>query len=300
MPTYTAPGVYVEEVPSSQKVLSAAPTAVAAFVGFTEKAPTDDPNDPEGLAPRLVTSWTQFESAVRRLRRGRVLPLSVYGYFDNGGSLAYIVRIPNTEPSGEPRRLALPAADRALGLPICGRERRARRRPRRIAIDAPTDADDARRPERRSPSRCSTDGEAVESLRRPRRSAPATATSRRSSTRPRRKVKVEVALADKTSTCPASSRCSSRAPTRSRRPPPTPVPVTGRKFAGSESARTGINGLAIADDVTMVIVPDLITAATKDDGTVDLGPVEGRADGADHRTASSTATGWRSSTRLPA
>ena len=52
---------------------------------------------------------------------------------------------------------------------------------------------------------------------------------------------------------------------------PAPVPVTGRKFTGSESARTGINGLTIADDVTMVIVPDLITAATKADGTVDLG-----------------------------
>ena len=49
-----------------------------------------------------------------------------------------------------------------------------------------------------------------------------------------------------------------------------PVPVTGRKFAGSESARNGINGLAIAEDVTMVVVPDLITAATKADGTVDL------------------------------
>ena len=39
MPTYTAPGVYVEEVASTQKVLSAAPTAVAAFVGFTERIP---------------------------------------------------------------------------------------------------------------------------------------------------------------------------------------------------------------------------------------------------------------------
>jgi hypothetical protein len=46
--------------------------------------------------------------------------------------------------------------------------------------------------------------------------------------------------------------------------------VTGRKFAGSESARTGINGLAIAADVTMVVVPDLITAATQEDGTIDL------------------------------
>ena len=52
--------------------------------------------------------------------------------------------------------------------------------------------------------------------------------------------------------------------------PATPVPVNGRRFAGSESARTGINGLAIAEDVTMVIVPDLVTAATKPDKTVDL------------------------------
>jgi phage tail sheath protein FI len=52
---------------------------------------------------------------------------------------------------------------------------------------------------------------------------------------------------------------------------PVPVPVSGRAFAGSETARRGINGLAIADDVTIVIVPDLITAATKEDGSVDLG-----------------------------
>jgi len=49
------------------------------------------------------------------------------------------------------------------------------------------------------------------------------------------------------------------------------VPVSGRKFAGSETARSGINGLAIAEDVTIVAVPDLLTAATKPDGSVDLG-----------------------------
>ena len=72
MPTYAAPGVYVEEVASTQKVLSAAPTAVAAFVGFTERYPTDDPTDPDGLAPRLVTSWAPVREPVRRLhaRRG--------------------------------------------------------------------------------------------------------------------------------------------------------------------------------------------------------------------------------------
>ena len=52
---------------------------------------------------------------------------------------------------------------------------------------------------------------------------------------------------------------------------PTPVSVPGRAFAGSESARTGISGLTIADDVTMVMVPDLVTAATQEDGSIDLG-----------------------------
>src|SRR5438067_12940853 len=99
MPTYTAPGVYVEEVPSSQKVLSAAPTAIAAFVGFTESAPTDDPNDPQGAAPRLVTSWSQFESLYGSFAEGCMLPLAVYGYFANGCRIAYICRVPNTSPA---------------------------------------------------------------------------------------------------------------------------------------------------------------------------------------------------------
>src|SRR4051794_30929719 len=109
MPTYAAPGVYVEEVASTQKVLTSAPTAVAAFVGFTERAPNNDPNDPEGLSPRLVTSWGQFENLYGGFTPNAILPLSVYGYFANGGSIAYVVRIPNTTPSGEPARKELPA-----------------------------------------------------------------------------------------------------------------------------------------------------------------------------------------------
>jgi phage tail sheath protein FI len=54
------------------------------------------------------------------------------------------------------------------------------------------------------------------------------------------------------------------------KPDPTPVAVKPKAFSGSDTERTGINGLAIADDVTMVLVPDLISAATQDDGSVDL------------------------------
>jgi phage tail sheath protein FI len=49
------------------------------------------------------------------------------------------------------------------------------------------------------------------------------------------------------------------------------VVVKAPAFAGSETNRRGINGLVIADDVTMVMVPDLVTAATKADGSIDLG-----------------------------
>ena len=36
---YTAPGVYIEEVPSGSSPIVGVGTAVAAFMGFTEKVP---------------------------------------------------------------------------------------------------------------------------------------------------------------------------------------------------------------------------------------------------------------------
>ena len=115
MPSYLTPGVYVEEVPSGSGSLSAGATAIAAFVGFTEKAPKDDPTDPDGLKPRLVTNWAQFESLYGGFVPGAMLPHSVYGWFLNGGSVCYIVRVPHNRPSEESGQMALPAADRALG-----------------------------------------------------------------------------------------------------------------------------------------------------------------------------------------
>jgi uncharacterized protein len=270
VPTYTAPGVYVEEVPSSQKVLSAAPTAIAAFVGFTERAPTDDPNDPEGLSPRLVTSWTQFEELYGGFAPGCMLPLSVYGYFQNGGSIAYICRIPNAKPAGEPSRAALPAADRALGAPL-------------LVTSVEPDADVTVVIETDDPGAApAADGPATFTLRivdhgaevesYPGLSldakAPNNAATVVNATSTR--VKIEVAL-DAKADLSTALEVMKPGVFALEKAPPLPAPVSGRAFAGSESARAGINGLAIADEVTMVIVPDLVTAARREDGTVDLG-----------------------------
>jgi phage tail sheath protein FI len=268
VPTYTAPGVYVEEVPSSQKVLSAAPTAIAAFVGFTQRAPDDDPNDPTGAAPRLVTSWSQFEKLYGSFSEGCMLPLSVYGYFANGGSIAYICRVPNAAPAGQPSKLALDAADRTLGQPL-NIESVAPDALLSVQIDSEEPADGAG-PDDPSPFTLSVleGGKVVESYPHLTFGAGATNVAtvvNKTST----KIKVTVNLDAKAD---LSGQLDILKPGHYplQQDAPKPVPVTGRQFAGSESARNGINGLAVADDVTMVIVPDLVTAATKPDGSTDM------------------------------
>jgi uncharacterized protein len=52
-------------------------------------------------------------------------------------------------------------------------------------------------------------------------------------------------------------------------PPVSAVSATPADLAGSEAERTGYEGLAIADNVTMVAIPDLITVATTADGSLD-------------------------------
>lgn len=85
MPTYLTPGVYVEEVDRGTKPIEGVGTAVAAFLGIAEKGPV-------GKAT-MVANWTQFVNVFGGFIPGAYLAHSVYGYFNNGGTLAYVVRI---------------------------------------------------------------------------------------------------------------------------------------------------------------------------------------------------------------
>ncbi len=262
--TYLTPGVYVEEVASSSATLTAGATAVAAFVGFTAKAPTDDPTDPDGVKPRLVTNWTQFETLYGGFVPGAMLPHSVYGYFNNGGSLAYIVRIPNTIPSDQSGTLALPSADRTAGPAV---EFTTIEPNARIALNVAPEAGDDDGPQtfRLDVVEDGKVAETFEGLTLGGGKNAIDTVVNAKSTRVKVATKIDVdALAAEFATLQAGSYSIEPAPAAR-------VSVAGKTFTGSESARTGINGLVIADDVTMVMVPDLITAATKDDGSVDLG-----------------------------
>jgi phage tail sheath protein FI len=75
----------MEEVSSGSKPIEGVGTAVAAFVGFAEKGPSNEPT--------LVTNWTQFTQTFGEFVEGSYLAHAVYAYFLNGGGVAYVVRV---------------------------------------------------------------------------------------------------------------------------------------------------------------------------------------------------------------
>ena len=264
--SYLHPGVYVEEVASGSATLSAGATAVAAFVGFTEKGPTDDPTDPMGLKPRLVTSWSQFEDLYGGLIPGAMLPHSVYGWFNNGGGVCYIVRVAHIEPAGEPSMKALPANDRTLGQPVTIESIEPDADISVVVTAEESDDDDA-------PASFTVtlvaDGTEAESFTNV-TVVPGDRNIETVVNAESEKVRVATLEAIDPDFDPAMTMLKPGT-FPLEKATPNPVEVKPKAFSGSENDRTGINGLVIADDVTMVMVPDLVTAATMEDGSVDLG-----------------------------
>jgi hypothetical protein len=121
MPSYLSPGVYVEEVASGSRPIEGVGTSVAAFVGLAPTGPLNEPT--------LVTNWTQYVAAFGEFTDGYYLAHSVYGFFNNGGSAAYVVRVGGTaegtsaetkSPSavtGSAAPAALPRASRPSSAP---------------------------------------------------------------------------------------------------------------------------------------------------------------------------------------
>ena len=114
MPTYLSPGVYMEEVSSGSKPIEGVGTAVAAFVGFAERGPANQPT--------LVTNWTQFTQNFGDFVEGSYLAHAVYGYFLNGGGAAYVVRIGGDDDADDAKAAVahgeLPAGEGKAGLVV--------------------------------------------------------------------------------------------------------------------------------------------------------------------------------------
>jgi uncharacterized protein len=113
-PTYLSPGVYVEEIDRASRPIEGVGTAVAAFVGFAERGPVGEPT--------LVTNWSQFTTNFGGFVPGGFLAPAVYGYFNNGGGVCYVTRVPGdlgdgagaNGSAGERSIPALPSVHAAL------------------------------------------------------------------------------------------------------------------------------------------------------------------------------------------
>ncbi|HEY6252281.1 MAG TPA: Ig-like domain-containing protein, partial [Candidatus Angelobacter sp.] len=84
-PTFTYPGVYIEEIPSGVHTITGVATSIAAFVGWAPQGPTDK--------AVLVQSWSDFASQFGGLDARSYLGYAVSHFFANGGQQAFIVRL---------------------------------------------------------------------------------------------------------------------------------------------------------------------------------------------------------------
>lgn len=99
MPEYLSPGVYVEEIDKGPKPIEGVGTSTAVFIGFSEKAQATEAANGETVTrdllnkPVFVTNWSQYVEKFGGFVDGAYMPMSVYGFFQNGGARCYVVSV---------------------------------------------------------------------------------------------------------------------------------------------------------------------------------------------------------------
>lgn len=108
MPSYTTPGVYVEEVPTGGHALQGVSTSVLAVVDWF---PSGEPDEPVEVA-----SWKDFKAVFGRPHASSVGSYALRQFFANGGTRAWVVRVAG--PAAGPDEAALEGGLQTLrGLP---------------------------------------------------------------------------------------------------------------------------------------------------------------------------------------
>jgi hypothetical protein len=242
----------MEEVSSGSKPIEGVGTAVAAFVGFAEKGPVNE--------PMLVTNWTQFSQTFGGFIDGGYLAHAVYGYFANGGGTAYIVRIGggNADAGGNGQaqlpaaRAELPAATRG-GKPLM----------LRAADNAPgdpitVDVQDASEPAEDTFKLVVRQGEKEEVFDN--------VTTKRGPANVQTVLKQStlIALEEETKNAALAVPRKGQVTLPGQAPDAgnatVPVEIRAGDYVGDAGERTGFAGLEAIDDVTMLAVPDLMMA----------------------------------------
>ncbi|MFT3889758.1 MAG: phage tail sheath subtilisin-like domain-containing protein [Arachnia sp.] len=262
MPTYQSPGVYVEEVPAGARPLAGVGTAIAAFVGLTETGPFNKPT--------LISNWTQFTSTFGGFMNGTYLAQAVYGYIMNRGANCYVVRIgedpqDRAKPGAQPKELSTAPTAQIGRLKVTVTDPSIGTGEVRVEI---TDAGGEEPPADQFKLVVRRNGEAVEEF------------DRASLARGKQNVVTMVNASSKlisieeTGGGPVERLENVDIPLVTP-PPPAALPaprISADDYVGDVSDRSGFAALEAIDGITMLCVPDLMSAYQQ--GAIDLDTVQ--------------------------
>lgn len=262
MPTYLAPGVFVEEVDSGSRPIEGVGTAVAAFVGLAEQGPFNEPT--------LVSNWTQFTSSFGGFVEGAYLAQAVYAYFQNGGGNAYVVRIGQDGSAGKagsggrPRAIAAGPSGALGGYRVSALDPATPDGQLTVEVAEPG----AEAPEGSFKVVVRQGDQVVEEF------------DKLTTNRGRQNVMTAVNAASKLirlEEAGGALAVPAAGTSVALRTPPAPAGsssprLSGEDYVGDVAERSGFAGLESVDEVTMLCVPDLMSAYQA--GTIDLETVQ--------------------------
>lgn len=296
MPEYLSPGVFIEETSSGPRPIEGVSTTTAAFVGF---APTGPSNEPV-----FIPNWQSYvetfgaqnaEGKKDPFMEGSYLAQSVYAFFNNGGTRCYVVRLMPQSVAGKQaddasKALQLPtkASSAVPSLNIVARD--SKQSDVHIEIlppaikpdDAPLgkDGKPITAKDTKSTEKTNTDGLFTIKVTQEKNTESFENVSI-SKQHPRNVAEVinkesKLITIEEAAT---SGPLAERAPEQGSYVLQAQVNVLsngqelkGRDFVGSADGRDGLESLEIAEDVSMVSVPDLMSAY--ESGLIDLNGVK--------------------------
>jgi phage tail sheath protein FI len=256
-------------------------TACAAFVGFAPAGPAN--------RPVLITNWSQYVNTFGSLDDGGLrnphvpgayLSHAVYGYFLNGGGRAYVTRVVGTTSSQDkPTPLQLPSrSSKAVPSIIIHPKNATLNQDIQVEIAPPTKAalpppapaegqgQEGNANANSSPDQPSQDmftlrvrmgdtEEVYENLSLGGKASTKTAVDAVN------QLSQLIRLVEAKSTGSAVERAPELGSYVLKAPPMTTLPqVQSTHFSGDVADRSGLEGLEVAEDVTMVSCPDLMAA----------------------------------------
>ena len=278
MAEYLSPGVYVEEIQSGPRPIEGISTTTAAFVGFAPSGPAN--------TPVFIANWQQFKEIFgttdargekNPFMDGAYLAQSVYAYFNNGGTRCYVVRLvpaqasqgKRTVEAARPLQLPSRASKAVPSLSIAARDgRQSDIQIEVLPADPPKPGEAPKGKDSKTDPEEGSDG--LFTLKVTRNDVTETFPNVSMGKKHARSV---AEVVNKESALITIEETSSAGPLVERAPEPGAYvlqadsnvieqgrEIRGQDFVGSVDGRSGIESLEIAEEVSMIAVPDLMSA----------------------------------------